>query len=141
MCLMTLFVVSLTGTELYTADHISAYHSFLDEHMPAFPDDLFSCCDPSCRCHYNALDTVSAQLLECVRIGASSTLPKVKKNLRVVPRWNIHARPLQQYAAFWHKLWCDCGRPTSGVLSQIKKNSKKNFINMRYIDLEGKENI
>ena len=70
-----------------------------------------------------------APLLECIRIGAALTLPKIKidKNKRVVPGWNTHARPLQQTAAFWHKLWCDCGHPTSGVLFQIKKHSKKRY--------------
>ena len=68
----------MTVVELTTADHISAYCSFLDEHIAAFPTDISSCCDPSCNCHYNGIDTVCAQLLECIRIGASLTLPKIK---------------------------------------------------------------
>ena len=60
-----------------TADQISAYCSFFDEHMPAFPADLLFCCDPSCNWHYSGLDshTVCVQLLECIKIGASLTLP------------------------------------------------------------------
>ena len=44
-----------------------------------------------------------------------------------LPGWNRSAHTLKQSAQFWHKVWSDCGCPTSGVLFQIKKNSKRRF--------------
>ena len=41
--------------------------------------------------------------------------------------WNVAAQYLKQSAHFWHKVWNECGCPTSGVLIQIKKNSKSRF--------------
>ena len=100
-----------------------------------------------------------AQLLECIRIGPSLTLPKIKINnkKRVVPGWNTHARPLQQTAAFWHKVWCDCGHPTSWSFLVIKcvvtvviqllgsyfksRYILRNDINMKFAALGDKEFI
>ena len=40
---------------------------------------------------------------------------------------NIHARFLQKTAKFWHKLWSESGCPSSGIMFQLKKNSKKRY--------------
>ena len=43
------------------------------------------------------------------------------------PGWNVCARKLKESAGFWHRLWCECGCPSSGVLSQIKRNTKARY--------------
>ena len=50
-------------------------------------------------------------------------------SLRYAPLsgWTRSAHTLKQSAQFWHKVWSDCGCPSSGVLFQIKKNSKRRF--------------
>ena len=56
-------------------------------------------------------------------------LPKHRQCQRRSPLsgWNVAAQYLKQCAHFWHKVWTECGCPTSGVLIQIKKNSKRRF--------------
>ena len=73
------------------------------------------------------LDLVCTQLLDCLAVGANLCLPKSRSKSSAVPGWNIQAHSLRQSANFWHKLWCDCGCPTSGVLFQIKKKTKKRY--------------
>ena len=41
--------------------------------------------------------------------------------------WNNSTNTLKQEAHFWHRVWTECGCPTSGVLFQIKKYSKRRF--------------
>jgi len=44
-----------------------------------------------------------------------------------VPGWNDAARHLKNKATFWHKLWCDAGSPSSGVLHQLKLAAKRRY--------------
>ena len=44
-----------------------------------------------------------------------------------IPGWKDAAKNLRPSAAFGHKVWLDCGHPTSAVLFQIKKNTKKRY--------------
>ena len=110
-----------------SSDHIITYCNCIEDNIPSLPIEVLSCCNPSCKCHYSILDDVCSQLLHCIEYAAHTSLPKITVNSRRVPGWNNAARSLHQTASFWHKLWCDCGHPTSGVLFQIKKNTKKRF--------------
>ena len=69
------------------------------------------------------------QLFNCIESSADLCLPTQGHRLRHGPLsgWNRSAHTLKQSAQFWHKVWSDCGCPTSGVLLQIKKNSKRRF--------------
>ena len=100
---------------------------FLHNHLPAFPDDLVECCDPNCEVHFQLLDTLCSQILDCLQRGSCSCLPKVRKHRHLIPGWNARAHSLKQSAVFWHKVWSQSGCPSAGVLFQIKKNAKKGF--------------
>ena len=89
---------------------------YIHEHIPVLSDSVVSCCDPSCSKHCSDLDLACTQLLDCLAVGASRCLPKSRSKRSAVPEWNIQACSLRQSANFWHKIWCDCGCPTSGVL-------------------------
>ena len=56
-------------------------------------------------------------------------LPKYSRRRRRPPLsgWNNSTNTLKQEAHFWHRVWTECGCPTSGVLFQIKKHSKRRF--------------
>ena len=110
-----------------TSNHITAFCNYVHQHLPIISDEILTCCDPKCSSHSKTLDSLCNQVLQCILDGSQLHLPKHKSNNRSIPGWNSHVRPLYQTAAFWHKVWCDCGHPTSGVLFQIKKNTKKRF--------------
>ena len=44
-----------------------------------------------------------------------------------VPGWNDKAKSLRQKAILWDRIWKECGCPSSGVLSTIKKNTKSRY--------------
>ena len=75
------------------------------------------------------LDDICSQLFQCISNAADLCFPKVTSRARRqrIPGWNGAARSLRETASFWHRLWSQCGHPTSGVLFQIKKRSKKRY--------------
>ena len=109
--------------------HISSYCNHLSSSIPEFPNDILNCCDPDCTVHHVDLDSYCVQLINCIESSAVLCLPTQGHCLRYAPLsgWNRSAHTLKQSAQFWHKVWSDCGCPTSGVLFQIKKNSKRRF--------------
>ena len=108
-----------------SSDHSTAYSEFFHDHLPVIPDEVFSCCDP--KCQYHLLHSLCLQLLLCILTAADLYLPKANIKKSVVPGWNTHARFFRQAAAFSHKVWTECGHPTSGVLFQIKKKTLKHY--------------
>ena len=75
------------------------------------------------------LDDICSQLFQCISNAADLCFPKVTSRTRRqrIPGWNGAAHSLRETASFWHRLWSQCGHPTSGVLFQIKKRSKKRY--------------
>ena len=104
-----------------TSNHINAFCNYVDQHLPVISDEIFTCCDPKCSDHSWTLDSLCNLVLKCILDGPQLYLPKRESNNRSILGWNSHVHSLCQTAAFWHKHWCDCGHPTSGVLFQIKK--------------------
>ena len=110
-----------------TSHHAQDFCTFLHDNLPSIPDELVGCCDPECSHHRQQLDSICIQVLECIQSGSSLCLPEVKKHRHLISGWNTHACSLKKSATSWHKVWYDSGCPSSGVLFQIKKNSKKQF--------------
>ena len=105
---------------------VSSYCDQLLSTIPEFPTDIRNCCDPDCTSHHSDLNTYCVQLFNCIAAAADLCLPKHRQCQRRSPLsgWNVAAQYLKQSAHFWHKV---CGCPTSGILIQIKKNSKRRF--------------
>ena len=57
--------------------------------------------------------------------AADQTIPKTKKTRLV--GWNERVRPLKDDAIFWHKLWIDNGRPTAGIIFDIRKSTRYKY--------------
>ena len=103
------------------------YCDYIRQHIPVLSDTVITCCDPKCKKHFSDLDTACRQLLDCLDTGAQKCFPKFRSYHSTVPGWNLQARSFRCSANFWHKLWCDCGCPTSGILFQIKKKTKRRY--------------
>ena len=73
-------------------------------------------------------------LLACLFEGASTCLPKLRSNRSAIPGWNELAHSLRHTANFWHKLWSDCGCPSS-------KRKLRGDTNMKYVGSRGRKSI
>ena len=52
-------------------------------------------------------------------------IPMIKRNRKRVHRWNEVVKEKRQTALFWHKLWNENGRPSSGIIFDIRKSTRK----------------
>ena len=76
------------------------------------------------------LNSYCKQLLNSIAAAAELSLPKYRHSGHSpssLSGWNNASLSLKQSARLWHKVWTECGCPTTGVLFQIKKNCKRRF--------------
>ena len=76
------------------------------------------------------LNSYCKQLLNSIAAAAELCLPKYRHSGHSpssLSGWNNASLSLKQSARLWHKVWTECGCSTTGVLFQIKKNSKRRF--------------
>ena len=73
------------------------------------------------------IDTACEKLFSCLHSAAQDSLPKRSKRSKVIPGWNDSVRILRSKATFWNRVWTECGCPSIGVLSQIRKRTKTRY--------------
>ena len=109
-----------------TPDLSASYCSLVSSLLPTFPDSVRDCCDPLCSQHQAFLDSYCDDLSRCLFDSAMAALPKVRQS-SCVPGWNSGARSFKKKANFWHRVWCQAGCPSSGVLHQLKRSAKSRY--------------
>ena len=53
--------------------------------------------------------------------------PRLSPTYRTLTGWNDSCKDLKQDADFWYNIWNEAGRPPSGILSDIKKSTKRKY--------------
>ena len=90
------------------------------------------------------IDLLCEDLINCC-IVSDRVFPRVsKKNVR--PKWSADVKPYKDDCVLWHKLWIDAGSPNSGVIYDVKKHTKRQYMyairrNKRRIDVNRKERM
>ena len=113
-----------------TPNDILFYCDHIVSTLPEFSSDIFNCCDTDCTAHQSMLNSYCEQLFNSVSTAADLCLPNYRvsgRTSRSLSGWNSGTHSLKKSANFWHKVWSECGCPSSGVLFQIKKASKRRF--------------
>jgi len=70
------------------------------------------------------LDTHCKAICDCLVQSANECIPGNSHHKRVAG-WNESACLFKQQASFWHQLWVDCGYPSGGVVTAIRKKAKQ----------------
>ena len=82
------------------------------------------CHDPS---HIENIERLCGQLIStCLNAGKHS-LPKCAPPRGRVPMWNERIKPLRDDSLFWHWLWKEDGRPPTGVLASVMRNTRAKY--------------
>ena len=82
------------------------------------------CHDPS---HIENIERLCEQLIStCLNAGKHS-LPKCAPPRGRVPMWNERIKPLRDDSLFWHWLWKEAGRPPTGVLASVMRNTRAKY--------------
>ena len=92
------------------------------------PTTLCDCLVADCSVHRDILDSYAQKIISCVLDCAHLCFPTYRKSSthRLVG-WKNTAYIYKHSANFWHKLWDECGCPSSGVLFQLKKKTKSRY--------------
>ena len=89
---------------------------------------LQSCVTPNCTEHNHSLDSYARNFLSTLLDCARQCFPQHSSSPRRLVCWNdTSCSKLKQTTNFWYRLWEDAGHPSSGVLFQIKKNTKTRY--------------
>ena len=110
------------------------YRRSMDEILSStapFPE-LMSCRDLNCKSeiHHRMIDTMCDTIISTILNAADVSIPlasKTSKRKHVIPGWNEMVRPLRESSLFWHQIWKDCGRPQSGALYEIRRQTRARY--------------
>ena len=87
----------------------------------------FQCNDIKCKtdCHKRELDKTMAILSDLCIDVSKIVLPCTSRNS--VPYWNDKVQQLKDDSIFWGKMWKECGRPATGELAAVYRNTRKKY--------------
>jgi len=110
-----------------TSAELDRYIEAIRMNLPVVSADLLDCCDVNCRAHQVSIDVFCNQLLECLQSAASLCLPLRSQRAKAMPGWNEHVRRYKESACLWNAIWVDSGCPRSGILFELRKQTKKAY--------------
>ena len=110
------------------------------DYKESIADKLNSIQVPSClhcenlHCHDHSamIEDYTLEVLEAIEDSAKKTLPSVggvggDKKTRKVAGWNEYVKPYHQESKFWHSVWISAGKPLTGGLYSIMRQSKAQY--------------
>ena len=107
---------------------IHKYCSLVSEHITSLQSDVVVCSLSNCSAYHSVLDSYGSHLISTLLSCAHECFPtRSSSTHRRLVGWNQSFSRLKKSSLFWHKIWKEAGYPSSGVLSEIKKNVKRRY--------------
>lgn len=106
-------------------------------HMPSLCDCKFGCINIS---HLHSINQYYENIVAALHHAASTAICQVPCN-SLKPYWIDELDNLKSDSIFWHNLWTQAGRPSSGVLHRIRLSCKAKYklaIRAAYANFENK---
>jgi len=90
------------------------------------------CCSDVCCVnsdHFDSINLYVSQLADACTQAAEKTVPFTRRRGErgCIPGWSEHVAPLRDKSIFWHKIWSDCGRPHTGIVSDIMRKTRLQY--------------
>ena len=83
------------------------------------------CCNPD---HITAIDRYSNSITQTCLSAANGAIPHVgllgDSSNRPIPGWSEIVEPAREKSLFWHNIWMECGRPKTGVVADIMRQTR-----------------
>ena len=102
--------------------------------------NLHNCClGCSCNTHCASINIYYENIVAALHQAACKSIRRVPCH-SLKPYWNDELDNLKNDSIFWHNLWTDAGRPSSGVLQRIRLSCKAKYklaIRNAYTSFEG----
>ena len=94
---------------------------------PKHYNGLCMCIDSdNCADHRTAINKYYSSIVECLTNAEKAFVPKIP-SLALKPFWNEYLNELKDKSILWNSIWRDAGKPNSGLLFEIKKNTKYKY--------------
>ena len=93
------------------------------------PSDVIMCKNTMCANveHRKAIDIFCHSIISCCLDAGSGNIPGRKLHKREIPDWKEKVKPEREHSMFWHWIWLECGRPNTGYVYEIMKQSRHKY--------------
>ena len=118
-----------------TNQQISRYHENLMQSLPEIEKLNLRCADNCKSCsipdHISTIDKYVDQIIHCTRQSAAflTSHKASKASKREQPGWNRYLKDLYAKSRDAFALWVRAGRPSSGLVNNLRKSKRKEFKN------------
>ena len=134
---------------------IQRYKSELDALLGqcTLANEIMQCTDVNCTCeaHRLGIEVFCNTIIDACLEAGRTCIPECKPAGHSKPGWNAEVKELREDSLFWHRLWIYIGRPQTGVVATVMRNTrykyhkavkdiKKNDLNVRKAKLAEKAN-
>ena len=117
-----------------TEENIKDYKNLLDHYLTEFnlPRSVINCNNFLCNCHNDIIIDKIDELMDIMTLCAELTIPVQTVNInnkdkRGIPGWNDFVKPYKDKSIFWNELWVSDGKPTSGILFDLRKFARSKY--------------
>ena len=107
------------------------YRYFLDVELINIdlPYEAITCADFSCKKHFHEYNNFSKSIIGACESSMKSSISKVKnkKFSKTICDWNTKVRPYRDSAIMWHRVWKQCGSPSTGIVANIRRSTRSQY--------------
>ena len=106
------------------------YISLLDEFLKNIivPVDAISCTNPFCNTHSIEISIFHDSIIKAMVEASDASIPQTKSNgCKKVPGWNEYVDKYYKAAMFWHTLWVNNERPSSGIIAELRRLTRSQY--------------
>ncbi len=119
-----------------THEQINAYALTLDSYLDNIfiPVDALNCSAPACNVHQDEINAYCNDIILSCLQASNVTIPQGQPKCSTstfhrpgVKGWDCNLSQLKDTALFWHKLWKTNGSPSSGVVADVRCNTRRQY--------------
>ena len=108
---------------------IEKYQQIIGQRLPFLSPELVNCTDALCSSHTGLFDSYVGKFIALLLESASQCFPYCSPSSQSLIGWNDGPAKLKEGANFWYKVWEQAGQPSSGVLFELKRDTKREYKN------------
>ncbi len=110
---------------------IEWYKSYLDIMLGSvsIPHDALLCRDITCnKCeHRSDIDKFCKDIIDCCIVAGRDNIPLRKYTKRSIAGWKEIVKPEKERSLFWHWIWLESGKPNTGHVYCIMKQTRAKY--------------
>ena len=110
-------------------DQINAYKDMCENNLRniVYDDDALSCTNVFCIKHSSQICELYNNVIQA-SVEAASVIPSTAPSGgRSIPGWNQHVEAQKKESLYWHRYWCDQGRPHEGPVAGQMRMSRARY--------------